>query len=191
MAVVKGSDKIVQLLIEAGADVEGPTVPAVGGQRPLHLAATRLSGASTARLLIRRGARLDTRDKAGRTPLITAIVSDNIQVAEVLLAAGADVEGPDSQLGAAPLSWAACSGRFTTVSFLLAKGAQINAKAGPEGDTPLHHAVRCCPKMPEMISFLVANGANVNATNDRGLTPIRQAFNRTEKKLLRGLGAID
>jgi ankyrin repeat protein len=191
IAVSKGSDTIVELLIEAGADVEGPTVPAVGGQRPLHLAATRLTGASTARLLISRGARLDARDKAGRTPLITAIVSDNIRVAEVLLAAGADMEGADSQLGATPLSWAACSGRFTTVSFLLSKGAQINAKAGPEGDTPLHHAVRCCHKMPEMISFLVANGANVNAKNDRGLTPIQQAFNRAEKKLLRGLGAID
>jgi ankyrin repeat protein len=192
MAVVKGSDKIVQLLIEAGADVEGPTVPAVGGQRPLHLAATRLSGANTARLLISRGARLDAWDKAGKTPLITAVVSDNIQVAELLVAAGADMEGVDSQLGATPLSWAACAGRFGAVSFLLSEGAQINAKAGPEGDTPLHHAVRCCHKTPEMISFLVANGANVNATNDRGLTPIQQSFTKTGKELLRGLGrAID
>jgi hypothetical protein len=43
-----------------------------------------------------------------------------------------------------------------------------------------------------MISFLVANGANVNATNDRGLTPIQQSFTKTGKELLRGLGrAID
>jgi hypothetical protein len=73
VAVVKGSDKIVQVLIDAGADVEGATSPAVGGQHPLHLAATRLSGASTARLLISRGAQLDARDAAGRTPLITAV----------------------------------------------------------------------------------------------------------------------
>lgn len=191
IAVVKGADSIVKLLLDAGANIEATTVPTAGGEHPLHLAAVRRSGANIAKLLISRGAQLDARDKAGRTPLITAVVADSIEVAKVLLAAGADIEGVDSQLGATPLSWAACAGRFNAVSFLLSKGARINAKAGPSGDTPIHHAVRCCHKLPEMVSFLVANGANVNATNDRGLTPIKQALGKTEKQLLRGLGAVD
>ena len=40
-----------------------------------------------------------------------------------------------------------------------------------------------------MIEFLVKNGADVNATNNKGLAPIHQAFNQAEKDLLRSLGA--
>jgi ankyrin repeat protein len=189
IAVSKGSDKIVQLLIDAGADVEGATSSGAGGERPLHLAATRTSGASTARLLVSRGAQLDARDKAGRTPLMTAFLADNVAVAEVLLAAGADLEAVDSNLGASPLSWAACRGRFRAAKFLLSKGAQINRRTGPDGDTPLHCAVMGKGPSPEMIRYLVANGADVNATNNKGLTPLKWAFNRKVKELLRSLGA--
>lgn len=189
IAVSKGSDKIAQILIDAGADVEGATLPGVGGEHPLHLAATRGSGVSTARLLISRGAQLDARDGAGRTPLITAVLADNVEVADALLAAGADIEAVDSNLGASPLSWAACWERFKTAKFLLSKGAQINRKAGPDGDTPLHHAVMC--KGFEMIKYLVANGADVNATNNSGLTPIQRTYHRKQKELLRSLGAKD
>jgi ankyrin repeat protein len=188
IAVSKGSDKIVQLLIDAGADVEGTTSPAAGGEHPLHLAATRTSGASTARLLVSRGAQLDARDKAGRTPLIAAVLADNVEVADVLLAAGADLEAVDSNLGASPLSWAACWGRFKAAKFLLSKGAQINRRTGPDGDTPLHRAAMCC-KVPDMVKYLVANGADVNATNSKGLTPIKRTYNRKVKDLLRSLGA--
>lgn len=187
IAVSKGSDKIVQLLIDAGADVEGATSPGAGGEHPLHLAATRTSGASTARLLVSRGGRLDARDAAGRTPLITAVLADNVEVADVLLGAGADLEAVDSNLGASPLSWAACRGRFMAAKFLLSKGAQINRMTGPDGDTPLHRAVMC--KGLEMIKYLVANGADVNATNNKGLTPMKRTFNRKQKELLRSLGA--
>jgi ankyrin repeat protein len=188
VAVIKGSDEIVQLLIDSGADVEGATSPAVGGEHPLHLAATRSLGASTARLLINRGAQLDARDKAGRTPLITAVMADNFEVADVLIAAGADLEAVDSNLGASPLSWAACWRRFRAAKYLLSKGAQINRRAGPEGDTALHQAVMCC-HAPDMIKYLVANGADVNATNYKGLTPMDRAFNKMDKEILRDLGA--
>jgi ankyrin repeat protein len=189
LAVSKGADNIMRVLIDAGADVEGATLPTVGGQRPLHLAATRVSGVSAARLLIDRGAQLDARDKAGKTPLITAVLAENFEVADVLLGAGADIEAVDSDLGASPLSWAVCLGRFKSVKFLLSKGAQINRRTGPDGDTPLHRAAMCCHKVPQMINLLVANGADVNARNNKGLTPIKQAYSKLERDLLRSLGA--
>jgi ankyrin repeat protein len=188
IAVIKGSDEIAQLLIDSGADVEGATSPAVGGDQPLHLAAARPSSASTAKLLIKRGARLDARNKAGKTPLIAAVMADNFEVADVLLAAGADLEAVDSKLGASPLSWAACWGRFRAAKYLLSKGAQINRRTGPEGDTALHQAVMCCHG-PDMIKYLVAKGADVNATNYKGLTPMERAFTKMDKEILRGLGA--
>jgi ankyrin repeat protein len=182
IAVSKGSDEIVQLLIDAGADIEGATSPAAGGEHPLHLTA-----ASTARLLISLGAQVDARDARGRTPLVTAILADNIEVANVLLGAGADLETTDSK-SHDPLSWAACSGRITTAKFLLSKGAQINRKTGPDGDTPLHRAVVCC-KGAEMIRYLVANGADVNATNNKGLTPMQLSLHKKDKEFLRILAA--
>jgi ankyrin repeat protein len=80
-------------------------------------------------------------------------------------------------------------GRFKSVKFLLSKGAQINRRTGPDGDTPLHRAAMCCHKVPQMINLLVANGADVNARNNKGLTPIKQAYSKLERDLLRSLGA--
>jgi ankyrin repeat protein len=191
LAVAKGADFTVKLLLEAGADIEAATSSLAGGEHPLHIAAKRESGASTVKLLISRGAQLNARDKDGRTPLIIAVVAGNIDVAQVLLDAGANIEEVDSQHGATPLSWAICAGQVKTASFLLSKGAEINIKAGPDGNSPIHQAVKCCREMPDMITYLVANGANVNATNDRGLTPIKYALGRSQKQLLRSLGASD
>jgi hypothetical protein len=188
--VSKGSDEIVQLLIDAGADIEGATSLGAGGEHPLHLAAARASRASTARLLVARGAQLNAHDARGRTPLITAVLANNIEVADVLLGAGADLEPADSKRDHSPLSWAACWGRITTVEFLLSKGAQINHRTGPAGDTPLHRAVVCC-KGTEMIRYLVANGADVNVTNSKGLTPMQLSFNNKDREFLRSLGAKD
>jgi ankyrin repeat protein len=188
IAVSKGDDTIVRLLLDVGADIERATSPNMGGQRPLHLAATHASGAGTARLLISRGAQLDTRDAAGRTPFLTAVMADNFEVADVLLRAGADLEAVDTKLGASPLAWAACWKRVAAVRFLLSKGAQINRKSGPDGDTALHQAVMCC-EAADMIKYLVANGADVNAANNKGLTPISRTFNTKDKELLRSLGA--
>jgi ankyrin repeat protein len=187
IAVSKGSDEIVQLLIDAGADIEGATSLGAGGEHPLHLTAARVALANTARLLIARGAQLNARDARGRTPLITAVLANNIEVANVLLGAGADLEAADSKRDHSPLSWAACWGRITTAQFLLSKGAQINHGTGPDGDTPLHRAVVCC-KGAEMIRYLVANGANVNATNKKGLTPMQLSFNTKDREVLRSLG---
>ena len=156
----------------------------------MHLTAARAARASTARLLVARGARLNSRDARGRTPLIIAVLANNMEVANVLLSAGADLEAADSERDHSALSWAACWGLITTAEFLLSKGAQINHRTGPDGDTPLHRAVMCC-KGAEMIRYLVAHGADVNATNKKGLTPMQLSFNNKDKEFLRSLGAKD
>jgi hypothetical protein len=40
-----------------------------------------------------------------------------------------------------------------------------------------------------MIKYLIANGADVNATNSKGLTPIKKVVNKKVKEFLRSLGA--
>jgi hypothetical protein len=55
IAAVRGAERIAELLINAGADIEGPTISGVGSQHPPHLAATRTQGSNMARLLVNMG----------------------------------------------------------------------------------------------------------------------------------------
>jgi ankyrin repeat protein len=116
-------------------------------------------------------------------------LADNVEVAEVLLGAGADLEMVDSKLEASPLSWAACSRRIKATQFLLSKGAQINRRTGPDGNTPLHCAVMLKGPDITMIKYLIDSGADINATNNKGFTPIKLAHYKKVKELLRSLGA--
>ena len=75
------------------------------------------------------------------TPLHDAAAYGHTEVAELLLAKGADVNAKaDGQGGATPLLAAAFNGWRDTAELLLAKGADINAK-DLHGSTPLFMAV--------------------------------------------------
>ena len=94
---------------------------------PLHLAGT----AEVARVLLKAGASVSSRDILGYTPLHLASTAE---VARVLLKAGARVSSRAS-VGYTPLHRAAAGGRADVVEFLLSVGA--NAKARDKnGDTP-------------------------------------------------------
>jgi ankyrin repeat protein len=83
------------------------------------------------------------KDKYDTTPLHYAA---NREVAEALLAAGADVNARN-KYGDTPLHFAATRGRKEVVQFLLEKGAEVNVKnrpigIGADGETPLDCAVK-------------------------------------------------
>jgi hypothetical protein len=113
------------------------------------------------------------RDSSGCTPLHYAARSRGGDLAELLIARGADVNAR-SNAGDTPLHDAAGDDHATNVArLLLAYGAAINA-TNDEGETPLHLAARWA--CVENVRLLIAEGANVNVRNSAGDTPLDAAI---------------
>ncbi|GGS69910.1 ankyrin repeat domain-containing protein [Nonomuraea spiralis] len=73
-------------------------------------------------------------------PLCAAAAWDRVEVAEALLAAGAEANGREAG-GWSALLWAAANGHAATASVLIEAGAEVDA-ANEDGDTPLTLAAR-------------------------------------------------
>jgi ankyrin repeat protein len=90
----QGGAEAVRVLVRAGGNVDA----ADGVKRctPLHMAARR-GNVEIAAALIDCGARIEARDSAGETPLRRAVNCDQVEVARLLLARGADPDSPGSR----------------------------------------------------------------------------------------------
>lgn len=114
--------------------------------------------------LLSKGANVNTRDEDGCTPLCSAVFCNHQEVAETLIAAGADVNVRlrDESV----LMRAAWNGWLSTVKQLIAAGADVNA-ASNSGTTALIKAaaqghemvVRCLITSGEMYTPVTGNGA--------------------------------
>jgi ankyrin repeat protein len=108
------------------------------------------------------------------TPLRLAAQYNQLEVVELLIAEGADVNAKEDIYGRTPLFWAATKeGHKEIAEILITKGADVNVKSGDEETTPLHQAALYGHK--EIAELLIANGADVNAKNDDGWTPLKFA----------------
>ena len=97
-----GHVEIVEMLLDAGADIEADVVTWSGG-KPLHWASEHEPG--TVEVLLKRGAEVNSRnvmkgsDFEGVTPLIMNATQKNdcAEVTELLITAGADINAKDAQ----------------------------------------------------------------------------------------------
>lgn len=62
-------------------------------------------------------------------------------------------------------------------------GASINAKDAQK-ETPLHKAAAGGEKCEEVAQVLLSKGADVNAVNEKGLTPLDIALNKQHAKMV-------
>lgn len=154
-----------------------------------------------AKLLIEKGANVNSKDKYGDTPLHAAILQGNIEIAKLLLKNGADINAKDNsgftvmhnchspevvayliekgadinardRLGLTPLHWAVKQGYQATVELLIEYKADINIQDN-YGNIPLHFT-----KDIGIGALLIEKGANVNAksnSNDSGYTLLHLA----------------
>ena len=84
------------------------------------------------KLLLEKGADVESKDSYGQTPLWWAAGNGHEVVVKLLLEKGANVESKDSY-SQTPLSWAARKGRETIVKLLLEQRADVESKTDMAG----------------------------------------------------------
>jgi len=118
-ATVIGDQAVVAHLLRLGADINGA---AADGTTALHAAAVSSEGEKIVQFLISKGADVNVRDNAGRSPLYVHSVKGRVYSVTCLLYNGADPSIRDD-LNETPLNAADRHGHNEVVSVLLAFGA--------------------------------------------------------------------
>ncbi len=153
----------IDRLIAAGANVN---VASEHGETPLSVACRNRSTAAALRLL-KAGANPNLANSDGETVLMAIAdmggdgAADNLDLAKLLIAHGAQVDAREALTGQTALMWAAVRGDLPVAKALVAAGADIHATTRA-GSTPLHFAVQQ-GAMP-VAQLLLDAGANPNAT---------------------------
>ncbi|MGA9669389.1 MAG: ankyrin repeat domain-containing protein [Terracidiphilus sp.] len=110
---------------------------------------------------------LDSKDSLKRTPLQVAVAHNRVEIAELLLANGADVNARDPKQHTPLILALSVYNHDKMVRLLLAKGADVNLS--DEGKmTALAYAVQ--QGQIDDAKILIANDANINFAS--GLTPL-------------------
>ncbi|CAN7999995.1 unnamed protein product [Ixodes pacificus] len=184
-ATAKGKCDIVRLLLEHGADAAKKNRD---GNTPLDL--VREGDQDVADLLRGDAALLDAakkgnlgrvmrlvtadnincRDAQGRnsTPLHLAAGYNNLEVAELLLEKGAEVNAQDKG-GLIPLHNASSYGHLDVAALLIKHGTLVNA-TDRWGFGPLHEAAQ--KGRTQLCALLLAHGADPTLKNHEGHTPL-------------------
>ena len=128
--------EIAELLIDKGVNVVG--VDGVSPQDWVEKVATEDIGA--VKEYLDAGTDVNATNHLGWTPLQVAAQEGLNEIAELLIATGADVNVKRGDTGWTLLHYAACDGHKEVIELLIVKGADVNAK-NRGGETPLDYAI--------------------------------------------------
>lgn len=148
------------------------------GNSPLHESA--IAGRMVmAKLLLRNGARVNEKNRAGKTALQLALENGRTQLADILInqfAAEYDATGLLFSILEAGVS------HRDVIGFLAGKGADTNAQDNA-GETPLTLAVKQGNRL--QAKHLIANKADVNLANRGGELPLALALQNNIPEIAR------
>ena len=155
---------VVALLAMSGVGVAGQDVPL--------MEAVRHGDTAAVRALLDEGGDVNAPEVDGTTVLHRAVHRDRLDLADLLIRAGANVRAAN-RYGVAPLSLACLNGSEAMVARLLEAGADPET-AQPGGETALMTAART--GNADVVRQLLARGADVNATEEwKGQTALMWA----------------
>jgi ankyrin repeat protein len=133
LAIRTGDVVGVQQLLADNPDLAASRLDIAGGRTPLHVVCDWPgyfpNGPRIAVALIGAGANIDDRgtdEERGETPLHSTASSDDVDVARVLIEAGADIEIPGGSIGT-PLDNAVGYSCWNVARLLVESGAKVDA----------------------------------------------------------------
>lgn len=123
------------------------------------------------RTLLKQGADVNAAQGDGMTALHWAAMNGSTEIADLVIASGANLEAVTRLGGYTPLHLAARAGRTATVKILLGAGADVRATTNTGSVTPLHFAAEAGNS--GTVTALLDGGAEVNARETEwGQTPL-------------------
>ena len=175
LAARRGHLRIVQFLIERGADIDKQSVNQLGFSVTSALtSAAREGHLEVVQCLVKNGAGVNVPDRMGATALTFAASGGHLQIVQNLLDNGADL-GVQSSRGRIALIEAAGGGHFSVVECLMEKGADVNVM-NKHGMTALMFATQ--NGHLKVVEYLLEKGADVNVQDKQGCTPLMVAIRR-------------
>ncbi len=161
------------LLVVAAGACGGESRPQASLDREL-IAASRAGDAAKVRSLLDDGARVDARDEGGATALVAAAYGNHVEVARLLVAAGADVNAKDDTEQSAFLIATSEVGDDTRLLELtLGNGADVDAKDSYNGTGLIRAADR---GHVAIVRRLLATAIDVDHVNRLGWTALLEAI---------------
>ena len=139
-----------------------------------------------AQVLHRNKSSVEPRSENGNTPLHSAAFYGDLEMVQVLLGYGVDVN-VQNNYGNTPLDFASRDGHRNdprVARLLIEHGADPNIR-GSGGFMPLHRASKC--GRIEVARLLIEHGASVEVKNDDGRTPLDVASEKQHVETIRSL----
>jgi ankyrin repeat protein len=167
IAVTRNKTAVVRILLDHGVD---PDSEDSRGFKLLHLAAQEYpsSREALARVLVEKGADLESVSQCFESPLQVACSANSVDVASCLIRFGADFDRR-SREGKTLLHLAASKGHVEFIELLLERGVDLESR-DDEGYTPLHLA--CFNGQMQVARLLLDTGADLEARSLKGNTPL-------------------